>query len=60
MGVEEQVNDKIKERVNKVGLSKRSLYMVNLLFKYIGRYEVNNKNNNKSNKNTNNNNKKAN
>lgn len=34
--------------------------MVNLLFKYIGRYEVNNKNNNKSNKNTNNNNKKSN
>lgn len=50
LGVEDQVNDKIKQKVSKVGVSKRSLNMINLLFKYIGRYEIKS-HNKKSNKN---------
>lgn len=39
MGIDDDINDKLKEKVSNVGLSKRYLFLVNLFFKYIGRYE---------------------
>jgi hypothetical protein len=40
LGMEEQTEEKVKDRVNSVGLSRKSLFLVNLLFKYIGKYEI--------------------